>query len=189
MKTYTLEQLKPFFIGQGSERVCYHSPQNPSYVIKLSPKNRVRQTKRELTYFEFLKNHKVPFTHLPEFGGVVSVKGYIGFEQQAVVNLDGSLSQTLAEYFQTHSVESVPLKALLEDLYAYMYKYNILPCDLNKNNILIQFEKNGPKLVLVDGIGNTDFIPLGQYWKWWGRRKIARKWPRFMKKEIDPLFQ
>ena len=189
MKTYTLQSLKSFFIGKGTERTCYQSPENPSYVIKLSSKNFAKQTKRELAYFEFLKRQGVPFTHLPEFGGVVKVDGYIGFEQEAVVNVDGSLSQTLAEYFQTHSADSIPLKSLLDDLYAYMYKYNILPCDLNKYNILIQFTQNGPKLVLVDGIGNTDFIPLALYWKYWGRRKIARKWPRFMKKDIEPLLK
>lgn len=189
MKNYTLEELKPFFIGQGTERVCYYAPDNPSFVIKLSPQNRAKQTKRELAYFEFLKKRGVPFTHLPQFNGAVQVEGYIGFEQEAVKNQDGSLSQTLAEYFQTHSVESVPLRDLLAALYAYMYEYNILPCDLNKHNIMLQFTATGPKLVLVDGIGNTDFIALGQYWKYWGRRKIARKWPRFIKKEIDPLFK
>lgn len=189
MKTYTLQELKPFLIGQGSERVCYHSPANAAFVIKLSPINCAKQTRRELAYFKFLKKHKVPFTHLPVFGEVVNVKGYIGFEQEAVANTDGSLSQTLAEYFQTHAIDSVPLKELLADLYRYMYEYNILPCDLNKNNILLQFTPSGPKLVLVDGIGNTDFVPLALYWKWWGRKKIARKWPRFIKKEIDPLFK
>lgn len=189
MKTYTLQELKPFLIGQGSERTCYHSPENPAYVIKLSPKNRAKQTKRELSYFRFLKKHGVPFTHLPAFGGVVKVEGYIGFEQEAVLNADGSLAENLEEYFKKHSTDSIPLKALLADLYAYMYEYNILPCDLNVTNVLVQFTKDGPKLILVDGIGNTDFIPLALYCKWWGRKKIARKWPRFLKKEIDPFFK
>lgn len=61
MKTYTLQSLKPFFIGQGTERICFHSPDNHSYVIKLSPKNRAKQTKRKLAYFEFLKRQGVTF--------------------------------------------------------------------------------------------------------------------------------
>jgi len=189
MKSYTLENLSSFLIGQGSERLCYRSPDNPRFVIKLSPKGHAKQTKREVSYFKFLKKHGVPFTHLPAFGDMVHVDGYIGFEQEAVTDADGRLSRTLAEYFQIHAIDNVPLRELLADLYRYMYEYNILPCDLNQNNILLQFTENGPKLVLVDGLGNTDFISLGQYWKWWGRRKITRKWPRFIKKHIDPFLK
>lgn len=189
MKKYTLQELKPFLIGHGTERACYHSPENPAFVIKLSPKHFSKQTRRELKYFKFLQKKGVPFTHLPQYKGQVQVEGYIGFEQGAIVNTDGSLSQTLEQYFQTHAKDSVDLDKLLEELYQYMYRYNIVPCDLNKTNVLIQFTPNGPKLVLVDGIGNTDFIALAQYWKYWGRKKIERKWPRFLKKEVYPLLK
>lgn len=74
-------------IGRGDERICYQHPDDPARCIKLSRREKSKQTRRELRYFGFLRRRGVPFTLIPEFFGVVKDEEYIGIEQQLV--LDG----------------------------------------------------------------------------------------------------
>lgn len=187
-RNYSLKQLEPFCMGKGTERICYHDPENPQNIIKLSPLKTAKQTRRELDYFLFLQKQQVPFSHLPLYKGTVRVPGFLGFAQQAILEPDGSVSPSLTKYCEHMTADKkAQLEKLLAVLYAYLYQYNILPCDLTKWNILVQNTGKETRLVLIDGLGCTDLIPLAQYCKPFGRRKIARKWKRFLKKEVEPL--
>lgn len=192
MKTYCIEDLKPFFIGRGTERVCFRSPSDPRCIVKLSPKEHSKQTLREMEYFRFLQKQKVPFRHIPEFKGEVSVDGYVGFEQAAVLDGNDSVSKTLLSYLHKYGVpgrrEKEILAKLLTELYQYMYEYNITPCDLTLNNILLNVSEGAAKLVLVDGVGSPFLIPIGQYVKPLGRKRLQRKWKQFAQRHIEPIF-
>lgn len=192
MKTYCIEDLKPFFIGRGTERMCFRSPSDPRCIVKISPKKHAKQTLREIDYFRFLQKQNVPFHHIPEFKGEVRVKGYVGFEQAAVLDGNDSVSKPLLFYLNMCGNpgrrEKDILKKLLTELYQYMYKYNITPCDLNLNNILLNVSKDSYKLVLVDGVGSPFLIPIGQYVKPIGRKRLERKWRQFVKRDILPIF-
>ena len=48
-----------------------------------------------------------------------------------------------------------------------------------KNILLQQYGAGRGRLVIVDNIGNSDFIPLANHSPWLARRKIRRKWRRF----------
>ena len=51
---------------------------------------------------------------------------------------------------------------------------------LKSKNILLQkTAQDAGKLVIVDNVGNSDFIPLSNYIGCLARRKILRKWRRF----------
>lgn len=115
--------------------------------------------------------------HIPAFYEEIKSPSYIGFSQQAVRDKDGKLSVSLE---QSLAAGGKIEKASLERLFCYCYRYNVLPCDLNRNNILVQKTLQGEKWILVDGLGCTDWIPLAQYWAWWGRKKIIRKFHRFI---------
>lgn len=78
---------------------------------------------------------------------------------------------------------------ILEELRLYIYKNNILVCDLGGSNIVIQ--KCTPKksrAVIVDGFGDTDFIPVCTYIPPLAKLKAHRRWKRFIKKFIPPDF-
>lgn len=192
MKTYSIEDLKPFFIGRGTERMCFRAPSDPRCIVKISPQTRAKQTLREIDYFRFLQKQNVPFNHIPEFKGEVRVKGYVGFEQAAVLDGNDSVSKPLLSYLHMYCIpgrrEKEIFKNLLIELYQYMYKYNITPCDLNLNNILLNISKDSYKLVLVDGVGSPFLIPIGQYVKPLGRKRLERKWKQFAKRDILPIF-
>ena len=70
---------------------------------------------------------------------------------------------------------------LLADFFRYLYRYNIIPCDLQTDNLLIEIKNTQKKLFIVDGLGSTDAINISQYIAWWGRKKILRKTIFFLK--------
>lgn len=179
-KTFSWDDLTPYFLFKGTERSCFVNPVNKEQVLKLSPRRQAKQTLREIQYFQYLIKKKVPFTHLPVFYGTIKNNDYVGFLQQAVRNQGGDMSVSVFKYCREGGI--VP-KEELARFFCYLYRYNILPCDLNAHNILAQKTAEGLRLVLIDGLGCTDFIPLAQYWPWWGRHKIVRKFIRFLQKD------
>lgn len=80
------------------------------------------------------------------------------------------------------------LRNALEKLKTYLLRYNIIPCDLLPDNIVVKHGTTGPKLILIDGLGSTEWIPASNYFKVLGNRKILRKWEKFSKK-LSAKFQ
>lgn len=188
MKTYSLGELTPFLIGKGTERSCYRSPENADRVVKLSRQEAFKQTRREIDYFHYLQQKRVPFTHIPPFREEVKVEGYIGFEQDLVKDAAGTVSVSLEDFWKNNPhVFAQHISEWLESLHAYLRLYNILPCDLNRNNILVQQLEKETRLVLIDGLGNANWIRIEQYIPFLGRRKIDHKWKKFIERDINPL--
>ena len=174
---YTYENLKLYSLAKGTERFCFLDPTDSHFIIKLSKQKRAKQTLREIKYFSFLKRHNIPFTHLAAIKQIIQNPEYIGFIQQRICNEDGSPSVSLKACLDNPFSD---IKELLAELIRYMYRYNILPCDLQTDNILVQQNKNHKKLFLIDGLGCTDFINIAQYYPWLGRKKILRKFLYFL---------
>ena len=188
----TLKRLEAYLIGAGSERRCYRNPDNPATVIKLScsakksGKGDSIQTQREIAYYAFLKKKGVPLTQLPDIIRTLEIEGREGFEQAAVLDADGKPSRTLFYYLLEDRCSSISLdevRRLLDILKNYLMRWNIVSCDINGSNILLQHRADGSwHPMIIDGLGTMDFIPLCQYVPWWGRRKLARHWDKLQMK-------
>ncbi|MDY7116105.1 YrbL family protein [Halomonas sp. SSL-5] len=177
-------------IGRGDERICYQHPDDPGRCIKLSRREKAKQTRRELRYFSGLRRRGVPFTLIPEFFGVVEDEGLIGIEQQLVLDDRGKLPPNVAEYLAKPLTPQQVSRfwAGLEALQAYLLAYNVVPCDLVLSNLLVIERADTTTVILIDGLGVSELIPLPEYVPWLGRRKIRRKWARFMEKTVKPRF-
>lgn len=190
MEKLTLEELSGAALGKGTERACFLAPGSKNDVIKLSPAGQDRQTRREIDYFRFLQRKGVPFLHIPQFKGEVSVPGYVGFKQEAVLDEGGKVSGSLQDFLQAgDSSLREMLPGLLRELYGYLWRYNVLPCDLNPSNILLQRRAEGVRLVLIDGLGSMNLIHFSQYVPFLGRKQISRKWRRFIRRDIEPYLK
>jgi hypothetical protein len=69
-------------------------------------------------------------------------------------------------------------------LRAYLMEYGIVTRTLKAKNIVYQIlkKKSGAgvgRLVIIDNIGNTEFLPLANYVGFFARRKTTRQWARF----------
>ena len=180
-KEYTMEEISQYMIGKGRERYCYRFPDNPDIVYKISFGKQNKQTLHEINYFKFLDRNNVPFIHIPHFWGAIKGKGYIGLKQEIILNKDGKSAITLRKLLQQNMTEEnrEKIKKDLSALFFYLYKYNILCWDMHLDNIVLNGKTN--KLVLIDGIGSKDIIPLAQYNKRFGRERIVRKCFNFLK--------
>lgn len=184
-------------IGEGFERICYQDPANPVRCIKIIRKAHYKQTQREIVYFRYLVRRGIPFDHLPKFYGEIrgSHNKLIGIEQELIYDIPLSSadtvkkqntsirpSKTIRQYLsETLSAQQISefLKAL-DTLKCYLLRYNILALDINHNNIVVQNTGNGIRLVLIDGVYNTEWLPISQYFRFFGSRKILRRWNRFI---------
>lgn len=175
-------------IGKGTERVCYKHPDDPRRCVKLSPKSNSKQTHREIRYLNFLKKRGVPFTFIPEFYQVVETKDFIGMEVELVSNRDGTRALNLEYYLMAHHspVDIGAFKQALEELKAYLLEFNVIPCDLLLSNMLVVEEEEGIRVRLIDGYGAAEFLPFSNYLPVVGRRKIQRKWDKFINNIIEP---
>lgn len=177
-------------IGRGDERICYQHPDDPTRCVKLSRREKAGQTRRELRYFRLLSRRGVPFTLIPEFFGEVNGEGVVGIEQQLVLDDQGELAPNVAEYLATPLTPQQASRfwAGLDALKVYLLAYNVVPCDLVMSNLLVIERADATTVMLIDGLGASEFIPLPDYVVFLGRRKIRRKWARFMTKTVKPRF-
>ena len=176
-------------IGKGMERTCYLNPDDPSRLVKISLDGNTRQTEREIRYFRFLMNRGVPFYHIPQFYGEVHGVGFIGFEQEYVRDFhipesESSPAMALLSYLSSplSQEQTEELQAALDELKAYLLRYNIIPSDLDVDNIVIKRMPSGIRLILIDGFGSTELIPASNFFRFIGNRKIIRKWEKFLQR-------
>ncbi len=174
------------FIGEGSERKCYQDPKNPAHLIKISPKQNAKQTLREIAYYQYLIDHNIPFDHIPHFYGKFEQDGFIGIEQELILDFPDSKERALrlGEYLDLplSDADIAELHQALTHLKNYLMKWNIVVSDLQISNVVIQKNKDGMRLVIIDGLGGTELIPLSYWFKSVCRKKTVRHWAKFCRK-------
>lgn len=99
-----------------------------------------------------------------------------------VRDYDGAISQPLGRYLEGEIKESqlAALRESLDALRNYLIAERIITRTIKEKNIL--YNKVDPtkcRLVIIDNIGNTDFIPICNYVGCLATRKILRKWRQF----------
>ena len=171
-------------IGKGSERSCYYHPNNENYCIKVihtMSKRSIIRSDREINYIRKYKSKKTPFKEIPDYYGSVHTnigKGYI-FER--VKDWNGENSIKLSEYIKEDG-DSENIRLMILDMYNSFIKHRALVSDLHSGNIVVNLKnpKACPKLILIDGIGNSDFIKISDYSYYLLKKKLIRKFSRMM---------
>jgi hypothetical protein len=92
-----------------------------------------------------------------------------------------SLEQYLKKYGFTDEI----MKAL-DELCSFLHNNLIVTRDLRCFNIMIRYVDDSINLVIVDGLGNPEFIPVSNIIPQFGRSKIRRKLNRF-KARLDRI--
>ena len=174
-------------IGAGQERVCYLHPHDQSRLIKLQKGESDKQTRRELSLYASLRRRGMTnFEHIPQFYGEVETSLGHGFVVDCVTDYDGSISRSLWWHFERgYPVSEFSL--YLDELRHYLLENQVVfSVDMGRYNIL--FQKLSPqraRLVIIDGLGNHTAInwldPIGFF----VRRKIRRRWQRFIGRLIN----
>jgi len=180
---------RSLFIGEGMGRKCYIHPENKNLCIKIPTKRGKRSAQREIAYFIRLHKRDKSFKMISDYVGDVNTNLGEGNLYQLIRDYDGEISKNLEYYFGLGN-ESITSKMLdlIEDLRQYLIEEYILISDLDMDNILIKKEnKNTYQLIVIDGIGDNNQIPLLEYIKPLGMKRSAKKWDLF-KKRIEKKF-
>lgn len=177
------------FVGKGNERACYLHPEDNSKAVKITYENNNRkiskQTKIEVAYYNKLQKRKINnWKHLPEFYGEVETNKGLGFIVELVRDYDGQVSNTFEYYLKKDGIEKY--KNELEAYKKYfldnciIFNYGMMP----KNILLRKNNENEFELVLIDGLGDVTYFQLPNKISYFARRKISRRWDKFVNKYL-----
>jgi len=170
-------------IGKGYHRECYVHPKNKNFCIKIVVFGNFKESQREQKYYRLLQKRNTPWEILPEFHGVVETNLGSGAVFDLIRDCDGNVSKTMEHYLMFADKLDVSVPDLLEAidlLKINLFQHKIITMTLKPKNIV--YEKLTPekgRLIIIDNIGNSDFIPFCNYNTFLARIKISRKWRKF----------
>lgn len=172
------------FLGRGAERFCYENLDNPDTCLKVSKKNSWKQTRRELVYVRYLKKRGITPSFMPKFYDLHETEDSYILEQEYFRDTATTRVMTIREYVPVATDDGLKvLDRLLDDIKAEMIRFNIIVCDLRTTNCMVLIESNTPKRVVIfDGYGSPEFIPLPNWCPFLGKRKIKRQWQKLMQR-------
>ncbi len=205
-----LDSQEPFAIG-GTRR-CYLHPSDPSRCIKVLREDRTPEKRRELAtglkkfrsvshwddqdkeisaYRDLMRRHGSElWRHVPRFLGVVETDLGTGIVTQVFRNFDSTFPLNLDQQVP-HGIDK-PLEEAIGTFKTWLRKELVLTRDLLPHNIIaVREDVNRCRLVIVDGLGNSEWIPISSWSKAIARRKIERKIVKFegrihlLKPEVD----
>jgi hypothetical protein len=170
-------------IGRGLRRECYFHPDDENKCIKVVVSGDHKETRREQSYYRLLEKRNISWRMLARFYGNVDTNLGEGAVFHLIREYNGKISKTLGHYLSATNEDDRNdqyLERALPALKQYLLEWKIVTMALKPQNIVYQktHESKG-LLVVIDNIGNSDFIPICNYVDWMAIRKIRRKWQRF----------
>lgn len=169
-------------VARGLDRECYVHPENPDHCVKVTVSGDFSQATGERKYYERLLRRNVSWRMISRFHGVVSTNLGEGLVFDLIRDYDGSISKSLGWFLSKSSrtPATEQLVAYLSSLKIYLLAERIIVRDLKEDNILVQrLNATETKWVIIDGLGNNEFIPVSELSARLARRKIMRQWRRF----------
>lgn len=177
-----LELNENLFIGAGKRRRCYRHPDDPGKCVKVSggKKGRDMGTKREIAYFLKYQKRGCSLLHLATYHGTVETNMGPGVVFDLITNSDDEISSPLGSLI-LNGMLIKDFEAEIQELRNYMFKEGIICGDFNPGNILVQVQPDGSRrLMIIDGLGNSDFFKIADFIKSFRDKKLERKWARLL---------
>ena len=189
-------------MDQGANRVCYVHPNDSAKLLKIiKPWKRACHKRGQAPWFKRLRPASCFDDNLIELKAFKSLQKKQHYERHfprcyGLVQTDmgealcveyirsGSVDnecQSLEAYLQAHGFTEEIVKAL-DELACFLYNNAIITRDLRCFNIMLRITEQGINLIIVDGLGNSEFLPVSDFFPALGRIKIKRKLKRFQKR-------
>lgn len=193
-----LDSRTPFNIG-GTRR-CYVHPDDPDKCVKVLRPDRTAERRKatvtgwrkfkplssfddqlkEQRAYEQICRAKDPriFNHVPRYYGVLQTDLGVGIVTQLYRNFDGKFPVTLEELLLDPVSKS--LERAVAEFKDWLRSVRFLTRDLLPHNIIAVWTDPGSvQLVIVDGLGNSEFVPISNWFGSVASRKIDRKIEKF----------
>lgn len=174
------------YISRGLHRKCYHHPGDANKCIKVNYNDGAEEeTNREIAYYKHLIKRNVSFDALAKYYGPVSTNYGNGHIFELVRDYNGETAIPLEKYLANKSLTEKYFDQLvtgLKELKSALLKDRIITMTIKSKNILFQhLSDTNSRLVIIDNIGNSTFIPIANYIPCFAKSKIERTWQRFLK--------
>ncbi len=169
-------------IGVGQERACYRHPGDSNKAVKIQRGISDKQTRRELVLYKTLsRRNMLNFEHIPKYYGIVQTNLGEGFVVDLITDYDGEVSKSLWWHFE-RGYPVTEFNPYLDELKHYLLGNRIVfSVDMGRYNILFQkISAKQARLVVIDGLGNHSAINWLDKLDYFARRKINRRWRRFI---------
>jgi len=169
-------------IGKGKERECFVHPDDPQKAIKISIGSVIEQSRREIKFYQKLKRRDgANDPHIPRFYGLCETNLGQGIVVDLIRDQDGEISRPLNWYL----AEGYPIEdfeSYLDELKkSFLQNLIIFNHDMTVGNLLFQkVSATSARLVAIDGLGDVVAIDWLDIFPWLVRRKILRRWARFI---------
>ncbi|WNC67916.1 YrbL family protein [Thalassotalea nanhaiensis] len=171
-------------IGKGAHRACYHHPSDDSLCIKVLFRQDINQKaiRREIEYYQRLKKRDVSFSMLSKYVEEVQTNMGRAHVYELICDANGDVSLSLDNYLESDEMSlqyQDIIMASLKKLKDYLFEQQILTLTLYPRNLVLKLT-NEPKLVIIDDIGNTEYIRFSEMSSALAVKKVNRKWVRFI---------
>ena len=184
-----LDLSKASLVGKGSSRLCYVHPEDDRKCVKVIYTRKHEINAVEMKHYRRFQRRHVSWELMARPSGFVETTEGEGLVFSLARDYDGEISKPLEHYLSPvdsrHYREL--LRTALEEFKSFLFSEGIVVRELKLDNVLFQriSEEQG-RLVLIDGVGNNQFLPLANYSRTFARRMLRRKWKQF---EADLLEQ
>lgn len=170
-------------IGRGKRRECYHHPDDDKLCVKIVVSGDNKETIREQAYYRFLEKRNVSWEMITRFHGNVETNMGTGAVFQLISDYDGKVSKSLKDYlssFEEKAIKHEGLSKAICDLKTFLLQGRIITMSLADHNMVFRrINATEGVLVLVDNIGNSDFISVANYINYFAQKKMLYEWKRF----------
>ncbi len=182
---------------RGGNRLCFIDPRDRDRCIKvlrpdrlpalkraekgfpknLKPLDRFDDNVQEFRVYERIRRAIGPRAHdfIPRLHGWVQTNFGEGLCSDLIRDADGRISITLKQYLWLHGMD----EAIEQVLTAFSTGWagSGMPSrNLLLHNMVVQTGAEGPaRILVIDGLGWPDLLPLAYYWPALARRKASRK--------------
>ena len=173
------------YISKGLHRKCYHHPDDPNKCIKINYNDGAEEeTNREIAYYKHLIKRKISWDVLAKYYGPVTTNFGQGHVFELIRDYDGKIATPLEKYLYDEQLTQQYYSALVVSLKALktaLLKDRIITMTIKSKNILFQhLSSENNRLIIIDNIGNSTFIPIANYVGFFAKAKIERTWQRFL---------
>jgi hypothetical protein len=146
-------------VGKGRDRICYEHPNNSNLCIKISINND-KQSKREVSYFNFLRKKNTDLSKISIFREKVNTSKGIGYTFDLIRDHDKKISKTLRQCLESQEFTIESVQPQLNELKKYLISNKICVRDISPSNISCERTLNGVNLFIIDGVSNSNINPL-----------------------------
>lgn len=180
------------FIGEGANQKCYFHHENDKLCIKIAKPNiKIKKLLNEINYSKRIskRKQKIEYPFFARLHQQVETNLGSGFVYDLIRDEStNNVSKTMADYLmeKDKTFSDEVLEKAFSRLIKMMAKYKVIVKDLYANNICCKILADGSiELVLVDGFGHKDKIPLVDYSSFLSKKKIERRLQRNSFQNLD----